>query len=270
MPATDARAASSVTRTRVVIIGTGFSGLGMGIALKKARSDDFVILEKAEDVGGTWRDNTYPGRACDVPTHLYSFSFEPRSDWRELFSGWAEILAYLRDVATKYDLRRHIHFNSTVTRAYWDDELSEWHVLTGSGREYVSQFVVSGIGALHIPNIPDIPGAGTFRGAAFHSARWDHDHDLAGRRVAVVGTGASAVQFVPEIVGEVGALQVYQRTPPWVHCSNSSRAWARHTSAARSPTPNSAPRSLRPTRPAASVCSGRTPTTALSPHHAPR
>jgi cation diffusion facilitator CzcD-associated flavoprotein CzcO len=204
------------TRTRVAIIGTGFSGLGMAIALKKAGHDDFVILEKADDIGGTWRDNTYPGCACDVPTHLYSYSFEPRSDWIELFSGWREIYQYLSAVADKYDLRRHIHFGSAATSGRWDDERNEWHVVTESGREYVSQFVVSAVGALHIPNIPDIPGAKKFTGAQFHSAQWDHDFDLTGKRVAVIGTGASAVQFVPEIVDQVAELKVYQRTPPWV------------------------------------------------------
>lgn len=206
----------TVTRTGTVIIGSGFSGLGMAIALKKARDDDFVILEKAQDIGGTWRDNTYPGCACDVPTHLYSYSFEPRSQWQELFSGWKEIFEYLSEVADKYDVRRHAHFGAAVARGYWDDDEHEWHAFTEDGREYVSRFVVSAIGALHVPNIPDIPGRESFAGEAFHSAQWNHDFDLTGKRVAVIGTGASAVQFVPEIVGQVGELKVYQRTPPWV------------------------------------------------------
>lgn len=202
-------------RTRALIIGTGFSGLGMGIALQK-RGVDFLILEKADEVGGTWRDNTYPGCACDVPTHLYSFSFEPKSDWKQLFSLQPEILDYLKDVAEKYQLRSHIMFNVKVNRAYWDEDEYRWHVFTESGQEYIAQFLISGAGALHIPSIPELDGLDQFTGAAFHSAQWNHDVDLTGKSVAVVGTGASAIQLVPEIVGRVGELQLYQRTPAWV------------------------------------------------------
>ncbi|MEB3032002.1 flavin-containing monooxygenase [[Mycobacterium] nativiensis] len=203
------------TRTRAVIIGTGFSGLGMGIALQRA-GVDFVILEKAGEVGGTWRDNTYPGCACDVPTHLYSFSFEPKPDWRQLFSYQPEIFDYLKGVADKYGLRSHIDFNAHVSRAHWDDDEFRWHVFTDDGREYIAQFLISGAGALHIPSIPEIDGLAGFAGSAFHSAEWDHDVELTGKKVAVVGTGASAIQLVPEIVGQVGELHLYQRTPAWV------------------------------------------------------
>ena len=201
--------------TRTVIIGTGFSGLGMAIALQK-QGVDFVILEKADDVGGTWRDNTYPGCACDIPSHLYSYSFEPKPDWKNPFSYQPEIWDYLKGVTEKYGLRRFIEFNSLVDRAYWDDEEYRWHVFTTDGREYVAQFLVSGAGALHVPSFPEIDGRNEFAGPAFHSAEWDHTVDLTGKRVAIIGTGASAIQIVPEIVGQVAELQLYQRTPPWV------------------------------------------------------
>lgn len=201
--------------TRVVIIGTGFSGLGMAMALQK-QGVDFVILEKADDVGGTWRDNSYPGCACDIPSHLYSFSFEPKPDWKNPFSFQPEIWDYLKGVTQKYGLRRYIEFNSLVDRAYWDDQEYRWHVFTVDGREYVAQFLVSGAGALHVPSFPEIDGRDEFAGAAFHSAEWDHSVDLTGKRVAIIGTGASAIQIVPEIVGQVAELQLYQRTPPWV------------------------------------------------------
>ena len=209
---------SLATHTRTLIIGTGFSGLGMAIALQK-EGVDFLILEKADDIGGTWRDNSYPGCACDIPSHLYSFSFEPKPDWKNPFSFQPEIWDYLKGVSDKYGLRRYIHFNSLVDRAYWDDDEYRWHVFTVDGREYVAQFLVSGAGALHIPSVPDIEGRDEYRdagGAAFHSAEWDHSVDLTGKRVAIIGTGASAIQIVPEIVGQVAELQLYQRTPPWV------------------------------------------------------
>jgi cation diffusion facilitator CzcD-associated flavoprotein CzcO len=201
--------------TRALIIGTGFSGLGMAIKLQQ-QGVDFVILEKADDIGGTWRDNSYPGCACDIASHLYSFSFEPKPDWKHLFSYQDEIWDYLKGVTEKYGLRRYIVFNSLVDRGHWDDDEYRWHVFTTDGREYVAQFLISGAGALHIPSIPDIEGRDEFHGPAFHSAQWDRTVDLTGKRVAVIGTGASAIQIVPEIVGQVAELQLYQRTPAWV------------------------------------------------------
>jgi cation diffusion facilitator CzcD-associated flavoprotein CzcO len=201
--------------TRAVIIGTGFSGLGMAIALQK-QGVDFVILEKADDVGGTWRDNSYPGCACDIPSHLYSFSFEPKPGWKNPFSYQPEIWDYLKGVTEKYGLRRYIEFNSLVDRGHWDDDEHRWHVFTSDGREYVAQFLISGAGALHVPSFPEIEGRNEFGGPAFHSAEWDHSVDLTGKRVAIIGTGASAIQIVPEVVGQVSELQLYQRTPPWV------------------------------------------------------
>jgi cation diffusion facilitator CzcD-associated flavoprotein CzcO len=214
-PTTQPEVQAPPVHTRALIIGTGFSGLGMAIALQK-QGVDFHILEKADEVGGTWRDNSYPGCACDVPSHLYSFSFEPKPTWSRMFSPQPEILDYLKGVADKYGLRRYLTFNSLVDRAHWDDAEYRWHVFTSDGREYVAQFLISGAGGLHIPLIPDIEGIDTFTGAAFHSAQWDHSVDLTGKRVAVIGTGASAIQIVPSIVKEVGELQLYQRTPPWV------------------------------------------------------
>jgi cation diffusion facilitator CzcD-associated flavoprotein CzcO len=202
-----------------VVIGTGFSGLGMAIQLTKDGREDFVVLEKAADVGGTWRDNTYPGCACDIQSHMYSFSFEQNPRWSRSFSPQPEIWQYLRDVTDRYGLRRHIRFGVEVTGARWDADEHRWHISTSSADgagDYTARFLVSGIGGLHIPNVPKLPGVERFRGKAFHSARWDHDYDLTGKRVAVVGTGASAIQFIPRIQPDVAKLTVFQRTPPWI------------------------------------------------------
>ncbi|WP_026405027.1 flavin-containing monooxygenase [Actinomadura rifamycini] len=213
---------------RVAIIGTGFSGLGMAIGLKKAGVHDFVVLEKAGEVGGTWRENTYPGCACDIMSLLYSFSFEPKSDWSRMFPKQGELLQYIKDVVDKYDLAQHIRFRAEVTGAEYDDATGTWRVTVapggpdggdgeGRGDEIVrARAVVAGMGPLHRPNIPDLPGLESFQGAAFHSAEWDHSYDLAGKRVAVIGTGASAVQFVPQIAKKAASLTVFQRTPPWI------------------------------------------------------
>jgi cation diffusion facilitator CzcD-associated flavoprotein CzcO len=208
----------SAVVTRALIIGSGFSGLGMGIALKNQgfTDRDFLILEKADEIGGTWRDNTYPGCACDIPSHMYSFSFEPKPDWTHMWSFQPEIFDYLKHVTDKYGLRRNIRFNTFVDRAHWDEHDARWHVFDKSGQEFVAQFLISGAGGLHIPSIPDVEGADTFGGAMFHSAQWDHDVDLTGKRVAVIGTGASAIQIVPAIIDQVAGLDLYQRTPAWV------------------------------------------------------
>ncbi|HEX2132502.1 MAG TPA: NAD(P)/FAD-dependent oxidoreductase [Actinophytocola sp.] len=221
------------TYVHTVVIGTGFSGLGMAIQLRRDGRDDFVVLEKADEVGGTWRDNTYPGCACDIQSHMYSFSFAQNPDWTRSFSPQPEIWDYLRRVTDAFDLRRHIHFGVEVTGARWDADEHRWHVTTGSGtgtgEEYVARFLVSGIGGLHIPNTPRLPGIENFEGVAFHSARWDHSYPLAGKRVAVVGTGASAVQFVPRIAPEVERLTIFQRTPPWImpKPDHAMPAWAK-------------------------------------------
>jgi cation diffusion facilitator CzcD-associated flavoprotein CzcO len=201
---------------RLVIIGSGFAGLGMAIQLKKAGYHDFVILEKDDDLGGTWRDNRYPGCACDVPSHMYSFSYELNPDWSRMFAPQEEIWAYLRRCADKYELTPHIRFGATVDALEWDDGARHWRVVLADGTELTPKAVVSGMGALHVPSLPSIPGAERFAGTVFHSARWDRTCDLAGKRVAVIGTGASAVQFVPEIAKDVESLRVFQRTPPWI------------------------------------------------------
>jgi cation diffusion facilitator CzcD-associated flavoprotein CzcO len=199
----------------IVIIGTGFSGLGMAIRLKQAGADDFIVLERADDVGGTWQANTYPGCACDVPSHLYSFSFEPNPEWTQTYSPQPEIWDYLRRCADKYDLRPHIRLNTPVESATWLDDARRWELETPDGA-IQARVVISGMGPLTEPRVPDLPGLDTFEGATFHSARWDHDFDPAGKRVASIGTGASAIQYVPELQPRVRQLHVFQRTPPWV------------------------------------------------------
>jgi cation diffusion facilitator CzcD-associated flavoprotein CzcO len=202
-------------RIDALIIGTGFSGIGTGIAFEKA-GIDFLILEKADDVGGTWRDNTYPGCQCDIPSSVYQFSFAQKKNWSQMWAPQAEILEYLREVASNYKLHRFIHFGKAVCEAWWDDEAMQWHVMTIDGAEYISKFLISGTGALHIPQIPEFKGLDNFEGPAFHSAEWDHSVDLTDKRVAVIGTGASAIQIVPSIVDEVAKLKLFQRTPAWV------------------------------------------------------
>ncbi|QUH04758.1 NAD(P)/FAD-dependent oxidoreductase [Saccharopolyspora erythraea] len=202
--------------TSVVIVGTGFSGLGTAIKLKQAGIHDFVVLEKSDDLGGTWRDNTYPGCACDVPSLMYSFSFEQNPDWSRFFAGQQEISDYLQHCADKYGVREHIHYGVEFTGAEYDETTRTWRVSTKAGTEYVGRALVSGVGALHIPSYPDLPGVEGFEGEVFHSAQWNHDYDLEGKRVAVVGTGASAIQFVPQIAKEVAQLHLFQRTPPWI------------------------------------------------------
>ncbi|MFD8296904.1 flavin-containing monooxygenase [Streptomyces bauhiniae] len=200
---------------RVAVIGSGFGGLGAAVRLRREGITDFVVLERAGSVGGTWRDNSYPGCACDVPSHLYSFSFAPNPDWPRTFSGQEHIRAYLERVADDFDLRRHLRFDSEVKLMTWDEDELRWHIETASG-SLTADVVVSATGPLSDPKIPEIPGLDSFPGRVFHSARWDHDFDLRGKRVAMVGTGASAIQIVPSIQPEVAQLTVFQRTPPWV------------------------------------------------------
>ena len=199
-----------------VIVGAGFSGLCAGIQLRKAGIESFVILEKADGVGGTWRDNTYPGAACDIPSHLYSYSFEPNPTWSRAYGGQREILAYLERCAESYGLAPHLRFHQRVTAARYDAATATWSVTTEGGERFVAKTLILGNGALHVPAVPELPGIETFTGTAFHSARWRHDHDVTNKRVAVIGTGASAIQFVPEIAPKVRSLTVFQRTPPWV------------------------------------------------------
>jgi cation diffusion facilitator CzcD-associated flavoprotein CzcO len=198
----------------VAIVGSGFAGLGAAVRLRQAGREDFVVLEKGDTLGGTWRDNTYPGCACDVQSHLYSFSFAPNPEWTRTFARQPEIRAYLERVAARYALRDRIRFGAEVTAARWVGK--RWELQLADGSQVHARAVVWGTGALHEPTVPDLPGLDEFRGTAFHSARWRHDHDLTGRRVAVIGTGASAIQFVPAIQPRVASLTVFQRTAPWV------------------------------------------------------
>lgn len=200
----------------VLIIGAGFAGLGMAVALRKAGIHDFVLLEKGQDVGGVWRDNAYPGAACDVPSHLYSFSFEPNPRWSRVFAPQAEILAYLQHCARKYGLLPHIRLGCTVATADHDEDRALWRVTLADGQVLWCRVLVSGTGQLSRPAWPKLPGIETFRGPSFHSAQWDARVPLAGRRVAVVGTGASAIQFVPAIAPQVGTLHVFQRSPAYL------------------------------------------------------
>ncbi|WP_040791839.1 flavin-containing monooxygenase [Nocardia paucivorans] len=212
---TDNAVANRARHLRTIIIGSGFSGLGMAIRLSQQGRRDFLVLERGSDVGGTWRDNTYPGAACDVPSHLYSYSFALNPNWSRSFSRQAEIQAYIRDVARRYDVLDNHLFNCDVTAARWDAPNARWEINTNQGR-FTADTVVSAVGALCEPNLPDIKGIGEFTGEIFHSARWNHDADLTGKRVAVIGTGASAIQIVPAIAGKVAHLDVYQRTAPWL------------------------------------------------------
>jgi len=201
----------------LIIIGSGFAGLCMAIRLKQAGYHDFVVLEKNDDLGGTWRDNTYPGCACDVPSHMYSFSFELSPAWSRMFAPQREISDYMQHCVAKYGISQHIRFGRPVERMEWDETTGRWHIATATGEAYTARAVVSGIGALHVPSVPEIPGAAQFTGAAFHSAQWDQSCDLSGKRVAVIGTGASAIQFIPEIAKTAAQVRVFQRTPPWIH-----------------------------------------------------
>jgi cation diffusion facilitator CzcD-associated flavoprotein CzcO len=199
----------------ILIVGSGFSGLCLAVRLRQARQDSFLIIEKEADIGGTWRDNRYPGCACDIPSHLYSLSFAPRNDWSRLYPSQPELWNYLGDIADQYGLRSKIRFNTEMQSARWDEAASLWHITTNAGA-ITARIFVSAIGALHVPAYPKIPGIETFAGNAFHSADWPVGLDLSGKRVAVIGTGASAVQFIPEIASKVAKLYVFQRTPPWV------------------------------------------------------
>ncbi|WP_210492435.1 NAD(P)/FAD-dependent oxidoreductase [Patulibacter sp. SYSU D01012] len=203
------------TDVRVAIVGSGFSGLGTAVGLLQDGERDFVVLESADDIGGTWRDNTYPGCACDVPSHMYSFSFAPNPNWSRSFATQPEIWAYQQRVVEQFGLRPYVRTGAEVLEARWDETTQRWHIDTVRG-SLTAQALVSGTGPLCEPKYPTLPGLDTFEGTTFHSARWRHDHDLTGERVAVIGTGASAIQFVPKIQPQVQELTLFQRTPPWV------------------------------------------------------
>lgn len=201
--------------TRIAIIGAGFGGIGAAIRLRGAGHRDFLVFDRGDEVGGTWRDNSYPGCACDVPSHLYSFSFLRNPGWSRSFSPQPEIWAYLRRCADEQGVRPHLRLGHEVRAAAWDAQARLWRLETSRGA-YTAQVLVAAGGPLTEPSIPELPGLTDFRGDTFHSARWRHDLDLTGRRVAVIGTGASAIQFVPRIAPQVAALTLFQRTPAWV------------------------------------------------------
>jgi cation diffusion facilitator CzcD-associated flavoprotein CzcO len=208
---------SSEQHVRVAIVGTGFAGLGMAIRLLQSGERDLVLVERAHDVGGTWRDNTYPGCECDVPSRLYSFSFALNPNWTRSYAGQPEILAYLQDCAQRFGVMPYIRFGEELLDAVWDDcePGGRWRITT-TNTTFTADVLVSGHGSLSEPHYPEITGLDRFEGTMFHSAAWRHDHDVTGERVAVIGTGASSIQFVPIIQPEVARLTVFQRTAPWI------------------------------------------------------
>jgi cation diffusion facilitator CzcD-associated flavoprotein CzcO len=204
-----------IEEVEVAVIGSGFSGLCMGIKLKEAGIEDFLILEKDAVFGGTWRVNHYPGAACDIPSHLYSLSFAQSADWSRKFPRQSELLEYTEGIVRDHGLQPHLRLDTALHSAHYDEARGRWHLCTSQG-ELSARMVVMGGGALSKPILPQVVGLENFRGTMFHSARWDHDYDLRGKRVAVIGTGASAIQFIPEVVKQAVHVDVYQRTPPWV------------------------------------------------------
>ena len=201
---------------RIVIIGAGSGGICAGIRLKNAGYTNFTILEKADGVGGTWYHNRYPGCACDVQAHLYSFSFELKRDWTRPYANQPEILAYMQHCVDKYGLMPHIRLSTAVSSAYWDEECTLWRVITDRGEEIEADVVISALGMFNELSFPEIEGLDSFAGTKFHSAQWDHAHDLTGDRIGVIGTAASAVQFLPHVAAQAGQLYVFQRNANWV------------------------------------------------------
>ena len=200
----------------VAVIGAGFAGIGAGIKLKQKGSVSFKIFERSHDVGGTWRDNTYPGCACDIPSNLYSYSFEPNPEWSKAFSPHYEIHDYLKHCVSKYNVKEHIQFNTEITKTFFDESNGYWNIIDAEGNRYLARVVISASGPLNKPLYPNINGLDSFKGESFHSLYWNHEYDLKGKKVAVIGTGASAIQFVPEVAKEAEQLTVFQRTAPWI------------------------------------------------------
>ena len=202
---------------RVVIVGAGMSGLCLAIRLRREGIGSITLLEKSDEVGGTWLDNSYPNSGCDVPSFLYSFSFAPKPDWTMKYARQPEILDYFRDCADRFDVRKLVKFNTTVKSARYDEDSATWTITTNTGETLTADIFVSAVGQLNRPRIPDIEGLDQFEGTAWHSARWNHDFDLKDKTVAVIGNGASAIQFVPKLAKEVKRLHLFQRTPSWIH-----------------------------------------------------
>ncbi len=208
--------AQDVRQHEIIVVGAGFSGVGMAIRLRQMGITDFVVLDRGNDLGGTWRDNSYPGAACDVPSNLYSYSFAPNPKWSRSFSPQSEIWDYIRHCVDRYGVGEHLRANHPVDEARWHEDEKHWTVTVAGGRQFTAPIVIWATGSLSEPAIPAFPGLEKFRGKVFHSAQWEHGFDLTGKRVCVVGTGASAVQFVPQIQPKVAQLYLHQRTPPWV------------------------------------------------------
>lgn len=206
---------AKIEKFHVVIIGAGFAGIGAAIKLQQAGFTDFVVLEKADEIGGVWRANTYPGCACDVPSALYSYSFAPNPQWSRVFAQQQEIKTYIQNVAQQFDVKKYVRFGYEMLESAWDDQAKHWVVKTNQGFIH-ARFAIMAGGPMHQPVLPRIKGLETFKGAQFHSAEWNHDVDLNGKKVAVVGAGASAIQFVPELQAQVEKLTLLQRTPQWV------------------------------------------------------
>lgn len=203
-------------RFDVAVLGAGFGGLALAYRLAQDGIDNVVLFERGNGVGGTWRANNYPGAACDVPSHLYSLSMAPNPQWSKAYAAQPEILRYVEDCYDRLDVRRKVRPNIDIVAAAWSEADERWYLRDRNGQQFEASVVVSAVGMFHTPSVPAIPGLGIFDGTQFHSARWDHDRDLTGRRVAVVGTGASAIQVVPAIVDQVAHLDLYQRTAPWI------------------------------------------------------
>src|SRR4051794_29662791 len=214
-PTSPHRNGTEPRHVRVAILGAGFGGLGMAIRLRQRGEDDFLVFERAADVGGTWWANTYPGCQCDIPSHLYSFSFAPNPDWTRTYPKQPELRDYLRSTAEHCGVYDRVRLDTEVTDATWDAAAGRWRLTTSQG-PYTADVLVAAPGPLSEPSVPDLPGMDTFAGTVFHTATWNHEHDLRGRRVAVVGTGASAIQAVPHVAREAAHLDVIQRTPPGV------------------------------------------------------
>lgn len=206
----------AVQKTKIAIIGAGFGGLAMAIRLLQQQITDFIILEKANEVGGTWRENQYPGAACDVQSHMYSLSFAPKTDWSKRYAEAPEIFAYIQGLTDQFQLRDYCQFQTEVLSAHYQEQDCEWHLELNQQRKLIAQYVVFASGPLHVPQIPHIPGIEKFKGKVFHSSQWDHQYDLNGKNVASIGTGGSAIQYIPEIAPQTRQLYVFQRTAAWV------------------------------------------------------
>ncbi|WP_353612205.1 NAD(P)/FAD-dependent oxidoreductase [Mycobacterium sp. IS-1556] len=200
----------------VLIVGAGFGGIGAAVELTKAGIDDFVIVDKNDGIGGTWWANTYPGVAVDIPSIYYSFSYAPPKKWTRMFAPGAEVQQYAEQVVDSFGLRSRIRLSTAVVAADWDEEQHVWRIQLQSGETLVARFVIGAVGGLEVPNLPDIAGIDQFSGKVVHTANWDHDFDYAGKRIAVIGTGATALQLIPELADVAGHLSVFQRTPNWV------------------------------------------------------